>query len=251
MCTTATKTLRIRVKDRHVPLLRRMAREINTVWNYCNQANRDHWRRNRRNLSGFDLNKLCAGSSPAFDLIGDSTIQEVGQAYASKRREAKRSRLRWRISNRNHRKYSLGWVPFKARATTFRNAGIRFAGRNFRIWDSYGLDTYAFRAGCFAEDACGRWYFCVTVAIQPHADTTGQPLGIDMGLKEAAVASNGMRCASRWYRQLEEKIAISQRARHKKRTKRLHKTLRWRLPSSGGRGKRIAAVAATVFLSST
>ena len=43
MCTTVTKTLRVRVKDRHVPLLRRMAREVNTVWNYCNQANRDHF----------------------------------------------------------------------------------------------------------------------------------------------------------------------------------------------------------------
>ena len=47
-----------------------------------------------------------------------------------------------------------------------------------------------------------------------------------MGLKEAAVASNGMRCASCWYRRLEEKIATSQRARHRKRTKRLHAKVR-------------------------
>ena len=43
-----------------------------------------------------------------------------------------------------------------------------------------------------------------------------------MGLKEAAVASNGLRCSSRWYRQLEEKIAVAQRARHKEQVKRLH-----------------------------
>ena len=99
---------------------------------------------------------------------------------------------------------------------------MRFAGHSFRVWDSYGLGAYAFRAGCFAEDACGRWYFCITVKVKPETDTDGQPVGIDMGLKEAAVASNGMRCASRWYRRLEEKIATSQRAGHKKRTKRLH-----------------------------
>ena len=56
MCTTATKTLRVRIKDKQVPVLRRMAREVNAVWNYCNQANRDHWRKHRRHLTGFDLN---------------------------------------------------------------------------------------------------------------------------------------------------------------------------------------------------
>ena len=43
-----------------------------------------------------------------------------------------------------------------------------------------------------------------------------------MGLKEAAVASNGLRCNARWYRRLEEKIAVAQRARHKEQIKRLH-----------------------------
>ena len=86
MGTVATKTLRVRIRDKHIPLLRRMAREVNTVWNYCNQASKDHWRKHRRHLTGFDLNKLCTGSSPAFGLIGDSTIQEVGQHYASKRK---------------------------------------------------------------------------------------------------------------------------------------------------------------------
>jgi len=203
-----------------------MAREVNTVWNYCNQASRDHWRRNRCNLSGFDLNRLCAGSSTAFDLIGDSTIQEVGQAYATRRRACRKNRLRWRVSNRKHRRYSLGWVPFKARAARFRNGAVRFAGHDFRVWDSYGLGDYAFQAGCFTEDACGHWYFCVTVKVQPEPDTNGQPVGIDMGLKEAAVASNGMRCASGWYRRLEQQIAIAQRARHKKRVKRLHARVR-------------------------
>ena len=216
MCTIATKTLRLRVKDRHAALLRRMAREVNTVWNYCNQANRDHWRKRRWNLTGFDLNRLCTGSTTEFELIGDSTIQEVEQAYASKRKTAGKSRLHWRISNPRHRKYSLGWVPFKARAALFKNNAVRFAGHSFRVWDSHGLDNHAFQAGCFVEDACGRWYFCIIVKIEPQPNTEGQPVGIDMGLKEAAVASNGMRCGSRWYRRLEEQIAVAQRAGHKK-----------------------------------
>ena len=222
MYTIATKTLRVRIKDKHVSLLRRMAREVNTVWNYCNQANKDHWRKHRRHLTGFDLNKLCTGSSPTFALIGDSTIQEIGQQYAHKRRASGKHRLRWRISDRKRRNYSLGWIPFKSRAAAFKNGAIRFAGHSFRIWDSYGLSSYAFRAGCFAEDACGRWYFCINVHVDTKPDTEGQPVGIDMGLREAAVVSNGLRCSSHWYRRLEQKIALAQRARHKERVGRLH-----------------------------
>ena len=45
-------------------------------------------------LTGYDLNGLRTGSSPAFDLIGNWTIQEVGQHYASKRKASKKSWLR-------------------------------------------------------------------------------------------------------------------------------------------------------------
>lgn len=66
----------------------------------------------------------------------------------------------------------------------------------------------------------------MTVKVEPQTDTDGEPVGINIGRKEAAVASNGMRCASRWYGRLEEKFATSQRAGHKKRTKRLHAKVR-------------------------
>ena len=222
MSTYVIKTLRLRIKDRHAQLLNQMAREANTVWNYCNQANRDNYRKHKQDLTGFDLNKLCKGSSTAFGHIGSSTIQEIGQQYAHKRKASGKHRLRWRVSNRKHHRYSLGWIPFKSRAATCQSGTIRFAGHDFHVWDSYGLDKYTFQAGCFTEDACGHWYFCITVKIQVEPDTDGTPIGIDMGLKEAAVASSRLRCQSGWYRKLEHKIVIAQRARHKDRMKRLH-----------------------------
>ena len=222
MGTIITKTLKVRVKDKHIPLLRRMASEVNFVWNYCNQTNRKNWRNHRQHLTGFDLNKLCAGSSPNFQLIGDSTIQEVGQQFATKQKAAGKKRLRWRSSNRSRRNYSLGWVPFKSRGATWKDNRVRFAKHDLNVWDSYGLGTYTFRAGCFAEDACGHWYFCVNVAVDVKTNLNGQPIGIDLGLKQAAVASNGLRCDSGWYRRLEQKIAAAQRARHERRVKRLH-----------------------------
>ena len=222
MGTYVIKTLRLRVKDKHVQLLNQMGRETNAVWNYCNQANKDNWRKHRKDLTGYDLNSLCKGSSTAFKLVGSSTIQEVGQQYAHKRRAAGKHKLHWRVSNRKHRRYSLGWVPFKSQATRFKDGAVHFAGHDFKVWDSYGLGEYTFRGGCFTEDACGRWYFCITVEIEVEPDTDGTPVGIDMGLKEAAVASNGLRCRSRWYRKLQQKIGIAQRARQKQRVKRLH-----------------------------
>ena len=36
----AVKTLKVRVKDRHVPVLRHMAFEVNQVWNACNAHQR-------------------------------------------------------------------------------------------------------------------------------------------------------------------------------------------------------------------
>ena len=180
MSTTLTKTFRVRVKDKHIPLLQRMASEVSAVWNYCNQANRDTYRKHRQHLTGFDLNKLCAGSTTAFELIGDSTIQEVGQEYASKRRKSGKSRLRWRSSNRNRRNYSLGWVPFKSRAAAWKDGHVRFAGHSLHVWDSYGLGNYNFRAGCFAEDACGNWFFCINIQVQPQPSPDGEPIGIDL-----------------------------------------------------------------------
>ncbi len=34
--TCTTRVLRVRVKDRHAEWLSQLAREVNTVWNYCN-----------------------------------------------------------------------------------------------------------------------------------------------------------------------------------------------------------------------
>ena len=33
-----TKTLRLRIKDKHCGVLSMMAREVNFVWNYCNET---------------------------------------------------------------------------------------------------------------------------------------------------------------------------------------------------------------------
>ena len=200
-----------------------MAREVNTIWNYCNDLGQQVFRREGRFLSGFDFNRYTTGASPEFDLVGSSTIDEVGQQYAAKRRAAQKVKLRWRKSFGRRR--SLGWVPFKARAAKWlpdANA-VHFAGIDFAVWDSYGLDGYAFRAGSFVEDARGRWYFCVQVAVEPESGHEGETVGMDLGLKQLAVTSDGDQLEhGHWYRQTQEAVGRASRARKKRRVCALH-----------------------------
>lgn len=80
-------------------------------------------------------------------------------------------------------------------AARFEGGKVRFAGQSIAVWDSYGLDDYKFRAGSFAQDARGRWYFNVQVevSIQTTVPKGTSAIGIDLGLKDVATCSDGTR----------------------------------------------------------
>ena len=92
----------------------------------------------------------------------------------------------------------------------------------FSVWDSYGLNQYVFRSGCFVEDARGRWYFCAVVDVEERQSEGQFSVGIDLGCKEAATDSTGFKLIGREYRRLEEKLGKAQRAKKKKRVKNIH-----------------------------
>ncbi len=224
-----TKTLSVRVKDKHVAVLQQMAFEVNQVFNLANEitskaysnagefgAQKPKW------LSAFDVQKLTAGIQKERGWsIGSATIQEVVADHGKARNQFKRSKLRWRISGGAKR--SLGWVPFKSRAVVWKNGQVKFAGHFFKIWDSYGLADYKFRAGSFSEDSRGRWYFnvCVESATQPTTATSA--VGIDLGLKDYATPSEGKKLeAGTFYRDLQKELGKAQRANKKCRVKAIH-----------------------------
>lgn len=218
-----TKTLRLRIKDKHARVLSAMAREVNQVWNFCNETSHRAIRDRRQWLSGYDLQKLTNGFSKCEGIhIGSPTVQQVCEDYAKARKQFKRAKLRWRVSNPKSSKYSLGWIPFKARALQYKAGQIAFAGQRFNLWDSYGLGDYELRAGSFSQDSRGRWYLNVVVKVSTKASTTTASVGIDLGLKEAAVASDAQRIEGRFYRKLEARLGIAQRAGKKCRVKAIH-----------------------------
>ena len=218
-----TKTLRLRIKDKHARVLSAMAREVNQVWNFCNETSHRAVRERRQWLSGYDLQKLTNGFSKCEGVqIGSPTVQQVCEDYAKARKQFKKAKLRWRVSNRQSSKYSLGWIPFKARALQYKAGQIQFAGQRFNLWDSYGLADYEMRAGSFSQDSRGRWYLNVVVKVQAKASAGTASVGIDLGLKEAAVTSAGERIEGRFYRKLECQLGIAQRAHKKNRVKAIH-----------------------------
>jgi hypothetical protein len=78
-------------------LLNGQARACNFVWNFCNDTQQQALKWNKRWPSGFDLNRLTAGSSKDLALHA-GTINAVCEEYAKSRRQRNRPFLRWRSS---------------------------------------------------------------------------------------------------------------------------------------------------------
>jgi len=208
-----------------------MARDVNTVWNFCNETQYRSLKRycNRPKvwLSGFDLQKLTAGFSKCEGVHVDSrTVQQTCKEFATRLRQFRRQKLNWRVSNRKSPKYSLGWVPFKGEGVRYRSGQLHFNGMSIGLWDSYGLSKYELGAGNFSEDSRGRWYVNIAVKVQveekrvPDGATT---LGIDLGLTTTATYSDGSKFdMPRWYRLSEQALGIAQRANRQRRVKAIH-----------------------------
>jgi putative transposase len=226
MMSSFTRTLRLKVRPETYGWLSAAAIEANQVFNFCNEASLLAASRTdsmRKWFSGFDLCKLTSGSARYFERIGAHTIQRICVEYAQKRSAAKRRRLRWRVSRGARR--SLGWVPFKAASLKRKGRALRFCGKTFRIFEAERLNGVIWGQGCFAQDAVGDWWLCLSVE-QPveQSPAPEESVGIDLGLKDIAVTSDGDRLeAGRFYRGLETQIAQAQRRGHRRQAKRLHR----------------------------
>lgn len=213
----ANKTYRFRIKDStHREWLQRRAGAVNFVWNYCNEISGFAWHRDRRWLSWVDLQKLTAGSSKEIGLNGHS-IKEVCCEFASRRDMAKRRRLRWRTAKRN-----LGWIPFKAGSVTLQGDTAQFMGRRFRLWKSRDI-IGEMRGGSFSQDSRGRWYLNLTCRTTTFQKVGGLGIGIDLGLKDAIVCSDGI--AYRGPKAVDKyaaALAAAQRAHKRRRVIAIH-----------------------------
>ena len=217
------KTLKLRIKDKHAKVLTRLAFEVNFVWNYVNDLSFRHRKTKGEFLSAYDIAKYTKGTSKECNLHSQ-TIQAVTEELVTRRKQFKKAKLKWRVSNKKSARRSLGWIPFKKVAIKYADGWVQYGKEQFKLWDSYGLSKYCIKTGSFVEDSCGRWYVCLAVdSLKQEKPTASKAIGIDLGLKEVATCSDGTVISNpKFYRKYEQKLGIAQRARNKKRVRALH-----------------------------
>jgi putative transposase len=222
---TSVRTLRIRIKDKHKDFLRSLAFDVNQVWNFCNELSIKVFERERRFMSGFDLQKYTDGCGKEGLKLHSQTVQAIASEYATRRKQFKKVRLAWRKSGGSRR--SLGWVPFKKSGITYDHGQIRYGKTWLSLWDSYGLKDYNLGTGNISEDAQGHWF--INICATPKQKQWQQiPLfalevGMDLGLKDFAATSDGVIIeAKQFYRHSERRLGVAQRANKKRRVKAIH-----------------------------
>lgn len=213
----STKVYRYRVKSLN-GLLNKQARAVSYVWNFCNNTQKHALQWGKRWPTGFDLDKLTAGSSKELG-IHAGTINAVTAQYTKSRQQFKRPYLRYRGRR------SLGWVPLKGRDLKREGNAFRFAGNTFRVFDSRPLPDGKIKDGTnFSQDRRGNWFLNIVVEVPDvQARQPVRGVGIDLGLKDLAALSTGEKIEHpRCFRQLEEKLAKAQRAGKKRLAKSVH-----------------------------
>lgn len=218
-------TLRVRVKDNKSKVLRQKAFEVNQVWNnvndYCTPEPVPGFGWLPTPTIGEIQKELKVIKKRRGLSISASTIQDVHEHHEKARRQFKKSKLRWRVSGGARK--ALGWVPFSTNDVSFQNGQIYFNKHHFKVWDSYGLGNFKFRAGSFSEDSRGRWYLNIVVLVDKKTSTGKGHVGIDLGLKTTATCSDGTTLARKeYYRRQEKSLATAQRANKAKRVKAIH-----------------------------
>jgi putative transposase len=119
------KTLKLRIKDKHSKVLNQLASEVNFVWNYVNDLCFKHLQRTGNFFSAFDIAKYTAGASKLLNLHSQS-IQAITEELVLRRKQFKKAKLKWRVSNPKSAKKSLGWIPFKKTAIKYQHGQVKY-----------------------------------------------------------------------------------------------------------------------------
>jgi len=208
-------TYRFRLKDSSAQWLNQAAKSVNFVWNYINDLSFNAIRNNGQFLSGYDIQKYTSGASKELKLNA-ATIQLIGHEYATRRKQFKKRKLKWRS------KKSLGWIPLRHDAFQIIGDVIRYAGNTVRFWNSREIKG-KIRTGSFSQDARGRWYVNIVADCEEIEPAKENSIGIDLGLKDLATTSDGQKFkANKYYRQYERKLGLAQKDGKKKLVKTLH-----------------------------
>ena len=122
------RTLRCRIKDKHLVECLAKARAVNTVWNYAQDLALKVLDREHHFLSAYDIAEYTAGATKGDEglPLHSQTVQAVTEQYVNSRCQSSKRRLSWRTSFGKRR--SFGWIPVKASAVRYRNGQLGLSG---------------------------------------------------------------------------------------------------------------------------
>lgn len=220
-------TYKYRLKDRaSSKRLREMSAACNQVWNWCVAQQRDIEARykagakSRKWATHYDLQILNKGIGKELS-IHQQTVGSVCEQFSKSRNKNKRT-PHFRSSFGSRR--ALGWVPFQQQSRRIDGNSIIYLGKRYRWFGNKRrpLPQVA-KGGTFAEDTLGRWWVCFQLEVSAKPVNATARIGIDLGLKSFATLSDGRKIeAPQIYREYERKLAVTQRARNKRRAKMIH-----------------------------
>jgi putative transposase len=87
-----TKTLKLRVKDKHCNALDHKAKAVNFFWNYVNELSLRSIVERRTFLSEFDLHPYTKGAGKELGLHSQ-TLKCIAKEYVTRRKQFKKVRL--------------------------------------------------------------------------------------------------------------------------------------------------------------
>ncbi len=91
------KTLKLRIKDKHIKELNRLSGSVNFVWNYVNALSFEHLKRTGKFFSAYDLSEYTKGSGEYLGLHSQ-TLQAINETHAKARKQFKKAKLNWRTN---------------------------------------------------------------------------------------------------------------------------------------------------------
>ncbi|EPF71352.1 hypothetical protein F945_02381 [Acinetobacter rudis CIP 110305] len=111
---------------------------VNFVWNYVNDLCFKYLKRPGQFFSAYDVNEYTTGTSKLFNLHSQ-TIQAITEELVTRKKQFKKEKLKWHVSNKKSARRSLGWIPFKKAAIQCTDGAVQYGKFQFKVWDSYGL----------------------------------------------------------------------------------------------------------------
>lgn len=197
------------------------------VWNYMLNKNIEQYKTNKTFIFGYDMNNLLPALKKAEDT---KWLKEIPSQCLQQKCQDLDTALKQSFKNTSNRK---GFPKFKSRRTD--ESGIRFPkvkidgnklilpklGNGLKIklhrpiLGEYGATT-------IIKDRTGAWYASILVKVDdafipPKVENIQNEIGIDLGLKEFAVTSDGELIANpKFYRKAEKKLAKLQKSHSRK-----------------------------------